>query len=64
MKRIEFLDALRGIAVIMVILFHAFARWSKIVPYHNNSDSMTDYFDYAYYYRFSIGKWDKPYVQK
>ena len=36
----------------------------KIVPYHNNSDSMTDYFDYAYYYRFSIGKWDKPYVQK
>ena len=36
----------------------------SIVPYHNNSDIMTDYFDYAYYYWFSIGKWDKPYIQK
>jgi hypothetical protein len=36
----------------------------KIVPYRDNSDIMTDYFDVSYYYNFHIGKWDKPYVQK
>lgn len=36
----------------------------KIVPYRDNSDSQTDYFDVSYDYNFHIGKWDKPYVQK
>ena len=30
---------------------------------HNNSDSMTDYFDVGFYISFTIGEWDKPYVQ-
>lgn len=29
---------------------------------HDNSDSMTDYFDVGWYISINIGKWDKPYV--
>jgi len=29
--------------------------------YYNNSDIMTDYFDYAYFMSIDIGAWDKPY---
>lgn len=28
---------------------------------HNNSDSMTDYFDVGWYLDINVGKWDKPY---
>ncbi len=28
---------------------------------HDNSDSMTDYFDVGYYVNISIGKWNKPF---
>ncbi len=28
---------------------------------YNNSDPMTDYFDYGYFSRINVGKWDKPY---
>lgn len=28
--------------------------------YYNNSDPMTDYFDVAFYYDITVGKWDKP----
>lgn len=28
---------------------------------HDNSDSMTDYFDVGWYVGIHIGKWDKPY---
>ena len=30
--------------------------------YYNNSDSMVDYFDVAFYYSLDVGKWDKPCV--
>jgi peptidoglycan/LPS O-acetylase OafA/YrhL len=34
-KRIVFLDGLRGLAIGLVVLFHAFARWGDLVPYHD-----------------------------
>lgn len=29
---------------------------------HDNSDSMTDYFDVGWYIDVNVGRWDKPYV--
>lgn len=34
----------------------------KSADYYDNSDAMTDYFDTAYYFGISIGRWDKPYT--
>lgn len=31
--RIEYLDGMRGVAILLVILFHVYTRWSSLVPY-------------------------------
>lgn len=35
--RIDHLDALRGVAIIMVVLFHGFSRWNNIEPWPQNN---------------------------
>jgi len=37
-NRIEVLDSFRGIAIIMVIFFHFFSRWTNLYPYQNYCD--------------------------
>tara|TARA_B100000902_G_scaffold287644_1_gene273834 strand:- start:187 stop:579 length:393 start_codon:yes stop_codon:yes gene_type:complete len=32
--------------------------------WYDKSDSMTDYFDTAYYISMNVGSWNRPYVQK
>lgn len=34
----------------------------KSAGWYDRSDSMSDYFDIAYYININVGRWDKPYV--
>ena len=35
---------------------------AMMIGNHDNSDSMTDYFDVGWYISIRVGRWDKPYV--
>ena len=47
MERINYLDGLRGLSIISVVLFHSYTRWVEFIPYSSN-DSLVDFFSYGW----------------
>ena len=48
-------------------LFEKIIEIIKTAPteqWYDNSDSMIDHFDTAYYFSLSVGDWNKPYLRK
>jgi hypothetical protein len=44
-------------------LFTKIINVMKSQNWFDDSDSMTDYFNVAYYFSLEIGRWDKPYTK-
>jgi hypothetical protein len=72
---IEFSDILKGRDYVQLNPYYAdehypeykdlFSKITEIMKsqnWYDKSDTMTDYFDTAYYMHLEIGRWDKPYV--